>query len=164
MALINTTGIMKPVTKLGSAIVMVVEPVANVLEMASESSNAWAIRHSAELAAKNERAAAVRTQEHRDLLRKALARAQEVSLQTDVFCQDVAMATKLGSYRARIHEARCNAIDNISEDVIFQLSKRENLTDKDILRAAEVGFSIKPVSEEDAPKSSFNLDSFTNRG
>jgi len=163
MALINTTGIMKPVHKLGGAIIAVVQPAANLLEIAAMSSESWAQRYSADLAAKDERAEAVRVQTHKDLLRKALAQAQQTSLQTNVFEREVQAATALDSFKDRIHTERCKTIMEISPDQISILAKRENLTDSDILRAAKVGYQAKALGEEDAVASPFDLTTLKDR-
>lgn len=164
MNLINTTGITKPLVKLGNAVVMTVAPVANLLEMANESSLAWTESHAADVAAKTIERNAVRETVHANSLRRALAEAQRNTLETNLFVSEVQDAVDVNAMRARIHEAKRKQFHSLSEEAILKLAQKDNLTDADILRAAKVGITA-PVATTtiDAPKSEFDLGAFTTK-
>lgn len=163
MSLINTTGLTKSLSKLGNAVVFTVQPVANLLEMASESSLAWSESHAADLAAKTERRNKVREQTNRDLLRKALADADRATIETNALTRQVETLVDIDSVKGRIHETKRAAVKAISQDVIDQLTTKNNLTDADILRAAKVGTLATTTEETNEPKSNFDIGSFTSK-
>lgn len=165
MNLINTTGITKPIVKLGNAIVMTVAPVANLLEMANESSLAWTESHSADVAAKTIERNAVRESNHANSLRKALADAQRTTIDTDLYVSEVQDAVDVNAMRTRIHEAKRKQFHSLSDAEVLRLAQKDNLTDADILRAAKVGITapVATTTLDTAPKSEFDLSSFTTK-
>lgn len=150
------------ITKMGSAVVMTVQPVANMIEMATESTNGWTETHSANLAAKAERRNKVQAQEHADLLRKALTDAQNFTMEVDEYERKVQNKVDINHLKGRIHDAKRQAIHAISEDTILELSKKDNLSDADILRAAKVGTLAQESSNEEST-SAFDISQFASK-
>lgn len=163
MSLINTTPITKTVTKLGTAIVTTIQPVANLIEMASESSLAWSQSHAADVAAKADRKNKVREQTNRDLLRKALATADEATIETNTLERRVQVLVDIDSVKQRVHEAKRVAIKGISEETIESLISKNNLTDADIMRAAKVGTIATESEDSTEPKSAFDISRFSTK-
>ena len=162
MSIINTTPAAKTFTKLGTAIVTTVQPIANLIEMASESSLAWTQAHAADVAAKADRKDKVREQTNRDLLRQALIAADEATIETNNLERKVQVLVEVDAVKQRVHEAKCDAIKCISEETIQSLISKNNLTDADIMRAAKVGtLPIESDDNSDEPKSAFDMSRFT---
>lgn len=128
-----------PVLKLGGAIVTVVQPVGSLLEIANTSTMRWAEEHAAEAEAKRIRSAAVRKQNHSDELRKVMVECNDRTLYVDDLVRKVQCKIDAGTLKQRVHDARRLAMQNISDEIIEQLARKENLTDMDIMRAAKVG-------------------------
>lgn len=161
MSLIDISGLTKSVGKLGSAVVLTVQPVANLIEMGSASSLAWSESHARKLAAKVERQTTVDNQVNRDLLRRAIFDADEATIETNAVERAVQLRIKEDSVAVRIHKVQCSSFDNIPDEVIVRLAGKANLTSADILREAKIGSIATPVVDEtDAPTSAFNLSNF----
>lgn len=158
MALIDISGLARVTNKLGSAVVMTVQPAANLIEMASQSSSAWVDSHAADLAAKTERQAAVRVQTNADAMRKALANAQRTSLDTNELVRSVQSDVALDALKTKIHDTRLSVLVDIDSSVVEALSKKANLTDADILKAAKIG-NTSPVESEEKTNE-FDINSF----
>lgn len=159
MALIDVSGANRGLKKLGNAIVFTVQPVANIIEIASTSSNAWIEQHAADIQAKTERKNAVREIVSADLLRKAKATAKQSTIDTNVFERSVQTAVGIDAFKDRIHEAKMAKLVNISDSTVDQLATKENLTDADILRAVKVG-SMAPTTEAETTTDAFDISRF----
>lgn len=161
MALLDISGFTKGASKLGTAVITTVQPVANLIEMATESSNAWTQDHSANIQAKSERNAAVRQQTNIDLLRKAKASCQQLTLDTNAYVRTVQTAVALDALKGRVHEAKQANILAVSSEAIQSLVTKDNLTDNDIMRIAKVGAVAEPVTDDTSDE--FNINSFTTK-
>jgi len=160
MALIDISGVTRGVSKLTSGIFMVVEPVGNLLEMASESSNAWALSHAADLAAKTERKNVTRESFNADLLRRALASAAQAKIDTNAYERDVQTAVAIDGFKGKIHHVQLTAICTIDETIIAGLAAKDNVSDADIRRAVKVGSMATVVSEDEESSTAFDLSKY----
>lgn len=159
-AIIDLSGITRGVSRLGSAVVRTVQPITHVIEMASESSAAWTVAHSANLAAKSDRQAQVRDKVNNNLLRKALATAEQGTINVNEFVRNVETSVAMDQFKAKIHDVRCSALVNMDEKLIQSLAERNNLTDADILKAAKVGSAAAQDTEDSLTISEFDLSRF----
>ena len=148
MALINLSGATRSVTKLGNAIVMTVRPIANIIEMASESSNAWAVDHASNVRAKTDRQNQVREVNNSDLLRKALATAAQTTIDTNVYERGVEIALSVDKLKDQILESRCKSILGLTPEQLQHLATKDNVTDADILRIAKVGTTADVTADD----------------
>ena len=162
MTIINTTGITRVTTKLGTAIVSTIQPAANLLEIATESSQAWTENHAAELEAKQKRKQAVREQTHADQLRVALAKCEQSSLDANEFVRRVQSQVDIDHFKQRIHDKRRESLHGIDDATVAELAKRNNLTDADILRAAKVGTTAQ-LDNSPESKNEFDITEFTTK-
>lgn len=146
--------------RVGNAIVLTVQPAANLIEMASESTTLWTEQHSKQLAAKAERQDAVREQDNKSKLREALASAQRRTNKTADYVLQVQAETDLSNYKVRIQQFRKEAMEAASDEILKELSNKPNLTDADILKALQVGSMANVESDSEPAFNDFDINQF----
>ena len=149
MALINIAPLVRGTSKLFDAVTKTVEPVANVIDVASNHSSAWVDRSAHDLEARTVRETTTRSANHKALLQQAISDAQDLSAATKDAANIAGVTREIRSQSVTV---RCKAIANLDAAAINKLAHIENPTDADIAKLAGFGHSsvsATPTSTED---------------
>ena len=136
-----------PFARMFNGVASIAKPVILLAEAGTESANAFASAHTADLAAKTARADANRATAHAALAMKAQAKTAKLTIEGNQAIRDAQLLLAADSVQAAIHDNAMSKLVNISEDTLAKLASKSMVTTNDIMKAAGVG-SIVSIADE----------------